>query len=76
MLIYISCILSYQFVCLVFLSAKLERFNEVSPDEVPKVDVLKQKVELLGIVFGSSSVPGLYYNLLCPKVILLYSLGF
>lgn len=34
---------------------------------VPKVDVLKQKLELLGIICDNSCVPGHYSNLLCPK---------
>ncbi|BBH01220.1 toprim domain-containing protein [Prunus dulcis] len=35
---------------------------------VAKVDTLKQKMELLGILCNDSCVPGRYTNLLCPKV--------
>ncbi|XP_062016298.1 primase homolog protein-like [Rosa rugosa] len=41
--------------------------NEEQSIGVPKVDVLKQKLELLGIICDSSCVPGHYSNLLCPK---------
>ncbi|KAI5332113.1 hypothetical protein L3X38_022241 [Prunus dulcis] len=34
---------------------------------VAKVDTLKQKMELLGILCNDSCVPGRYTNLLCPK---------
>ncbi|KAL5577829.1 hypothetical protein UlMin_019528 [Ulmus minor] len=33
----------------------------------PKLNVLKQKIELLGIISNDSCVPGRYTNLLCPK---------
>lgn len=36
---------------------------------VAKVDTLKQKMELLGILCNDSCVPGRYTNLLCPKVL-------
>lgn len=43
--------------------------NEEQTIGVPKVDVLKQKLELLGIICDNSCVPGHYSNLLCPKVL-------
>ncbi|XP_050369847.1 primase homolog protein-like [Argentina anserina] len=46
--------------------AKVEQHEEQSID-VPKVEVLKQKLELLGINCDSSCVPGHYSNVLCPK---------
>ncbi|PON61870.1 Twinkle-like protein [Parasponia andersonii] len=42
-------------------SGKLEQLDE------GKVNVLKQKMELLGVASNHSYVPGRYYNLLCPK---------
>ncbi|EXB75185.1 hypothetical protein L484_025964 [Morus notabilis] len=47
--------------------AKLEQVDERSTVNVAKVNVLKQKVEILGIIYDSS-MPGRYYNLSCPKV--------
>ncbi|XP_004295445.1 PREDICTED: primase homolog protein [Fragaria vesca subsp. vesca] len=41
--------------------------NEEQSTGVPKVEILKQKLDLLGIVCDSSCVPGHYCNLLCPK---------
>ncbi|KAK7412847.1 hypothetical protein VNO78_04519 [Psophocarpus tetragonolobus] len=35
--------------------------------ETPKVRVLKQKMELLGISLENSCLPGQYHNLFCPK---------
>ena len=51
--------------------AHLERFDEsgTGDSDVPKVNVLKRKAELLGVVYGDSCVPGCFYNLLCPKVL-------
>ncbi|XP_024022832.1 primase homolog protein isoform X2 [Morus notabilis] len=46
--------------------AKLEQVDERSTVNVAKVNVLKQKVEILGIIYDSS-MPGRYYNLSCPK---------
>lgn len=43
--------------------------NVEQPIGVPKVDVLKQKLEHLGIICDNSCVPGHYSNLLCPKVL-------
>ncbi|KAL1320666.1 hypothetical protein HN51_065347 [Arachis hypogaea] len=34
---------------------------------VPKVEILKQKMELLGINLDNSCLPGQYHNLFCPK---------
>lgn len=36
--------------------------------QAPKVKILKQKMELLGIKLDSSCLPGQYHNLFCPKV--------
>ncbi|XP_020209912.1 twinkle homolog protein, chloroplastic/mitochondrial, partial [Cajanus cajan] len=33
----------------------------------PKLKVLKQKMELLGISLENSCLPGQYHNLFCPK---------
>lgn len=37
---------------------------------VDKVDILKQKMEVIGILCTDYCVPGKYTNLLCPKVFL------
>ena len=36
--------------------------------DAPKVKILKQKMELLGISLDNSCLPGQYHNLFCPKV--------
>ncbi|KAJ1420863.1 TOPRIM domain [Sesbania bispinosa] len=35
--------------------------------DAPKVKILKQKMELLGISLDNSCLPGQYHNLFCPK---------
>ncbi|XP_015882528.3 primase homolog protein isoform X1 [Ziziphus jujuba] len=47
-------------------SANLDN-GKVGKVGLPQLDVLKQKMELLGIICTHSCVPGHYYNLLCPK---------
>ncbi|KAF3450214.1 hypothetical protein FNV43_RR06294 [Rhamnella rubrinervis] len=40
--------------------------RQVGTVDVPQVNVLKQKMEVLGITCTDSCVPGRYYNVLCP----------
>ncbi|KAI9070500.1 hypothetical protein K1719_047537, partial [Acacia pycnantha] len=35
--------------------------------DMPRVDILKQKMQLLGIDLDNSCLPGQYQNLFCPK---------
>ena len=57
-------LLQFMTWAVVFFEANVEQSTGV-----PKVEILKQKLELLGIVCDSSCVPGHYCNLLCPKVL-------
>ncbi|XP_054777888.1 primase homolog protein-like isoform X2 [Prosopis cineraria] len=44
----------------------VEQFAENNLD-MPRVDILKQKMQLLGIDLENSCLPGQYQNLFCPK---------
>ncbi|KAK7246190.1 hypothetical protein RIF29_41050 [Crotalaria pallida] len=45
----------------------VEEYVENAFDDEPKVGILKQKIEVLGISLEKTCLPGQYYNLFCPK---------
>ncbi|RYQ79225.1 hypothetical protein Ahy_Scaffold6g107930 isoform A [Arachis hypogaea] len=54
-------------VCIEFFEDGVEQVVDNNALGVPKVEILKQKMELLGINLDNSCLPGQYHNLFCPK---------